>query len=219
MLEDDSGAAGDDRSKTKDQLVAELGQLRQVILAVVESSDDAIVGTTIDGIITTWNAGAERILGYSAAEAIGQPVAILFGAELQDDAPRILERLRAGGGVDRFDAVRIAKDGKRHHLCVTISPLRNSSGQVTGASQTGRDTTELRAALEAAESARKAAEWANQAKEHFLDLLSHELRTPLTPVLASVGHIEATTDLTEELRSAMEVIRRNVEMEVRLALK
>lgn len=98
-MSETTGTPPNDESKTKDQLVTELGEIRQVVVAIVESSDDAIVGTTSDGIITTWNGGAERLFGYTAAEAISQPVSILFPEDLQTEAPRILKHLGAGGRV------------------------------------------------------------------------------------------------------------------------
>lgn len=112
--------------------------------------------------------------------------------------------------------VRVAKDGIRHPLSVTLTPLWDRHGLFAGASETSRDLTELQAALAMAESARKSAESANAAKDHLLGMLSHELRTPLTPVLASITQIEAIPDLPDGLRQEIRVMRRNVEMEVHL---
>ena len=194
------------------------------LAAIVESSDDAIVSKTLEGIVTSWNKGAERIFGYTAAEMIGQPITRLFPPDRYDEEPQILSRIHRGERVDHFETIRVAKDGRLLEVSVTISPVRDSTGRIVGASKIARDITrqkeaerELRAARDAAETARREAEAANRAKDHFLSVLSHELRTPLTPALAAISLIEATPALPpEELRSHVEMIRRNVETEARL---
>jgi PAS domain S-box-containing protein len=193
------------------------------LASLVESSDDAIVSKTLEGIVTTWNKGAERIFGYSAAEMIGQSITKMIPADRQHEEPMILQRLRRGERVDHFETVRKRKDGTLLEVSVTISPVRDASGKIVGASKIARDITqakqferELMKAREAAESARKQAESANQAKDHFLSVLSHELRTPLTPVLGAISFIETSDQLPEPLREQISMIRRNVETEARL---
>ena len=202
------------------------------LAAIVESSDDAIVSKTLEGVVTTWNKGAERIFGYTADEAVGRPINVLIiPPDRQEEEPQILARLRRGERVDHFQTIRRRKDGGLIEVSVTISPVRDPTGKIVGASKIARDITEqkrvereLRAARDAAESARKeadaarqAAETANRAKDHFLSVLSHELRTPLTPVLAAVSLIESSNDLPlQEIRSHLQMIKRNVETEARL---
>ena len=126
--------------------------------------------------------------------------------------------------MDHFETVRVTKDGRQIEVSVSISPVRDSTGTIVGASKIARDITfqkraerELRAARDAAEAARKEAEAANRAKDHFLSVLSHELRTPLTPVLAAVSLLQESPDLpVEEVRRHVDMIRKNVETEARL---
>lgn len=112
------------------------------LAAIVASSDDAIVSKSLDGYITTWNAGAERIFGYSAQEMIGQHITRIIPPELRSEEDDILARLRRGEHVDHFETVRVAKDGRRIDVSVTISPIRDASGRPVGASKVGRDITD-----------------------------------------------------------------------------
>ena len=114
------------------------------LAAIVESSGDAIVGKTLDGIITSWNAGAEQLFGYTAEEAMGRPVTMLMPLERMDEETRIVERLRGGGSVEHFETVRIRKDGRHIDVSVTISPIVDRTGKVIGASKIARDITERR---------------------------------------------------------------------------
>lgn len=114
--------------------------------AIVESWEDAIVSVTLDGIIVSWNGGAQRIYGYSEAEAIGKPITILLPPELPDEENKILETLRAGERIKQFETVRVAKTGKRIHVSLSISPVKDSSGKIVGISRIGRDITERKLA-------------------------------------------------------------------------
>lgn len=112
------------------------------LAAIVEGSDDAIVSKTLQGIVTSWNAGAARIFGYSAAEMIGQPILKIIPRELHSEEEQILARLRRGERIDHFDTVRVAKDGRRVNVSLTVSPLRDGTGRIVGASKIARDVTE-----------------------------------------------------------------------------
>ena len=138
------------------------------LAAIVASSDDAIIGKTLDGIIVDWNRGAERLYGYSAAEIIGQPIARLVPADRPDELPAIMERLQRGERIDHYETERVTKDGRQLSVSVTISPLRDRSGTIIGASAVARDISERRA-LE-------------RLQQDFLAMVSHELRNPLTSV-------------------------------------
>ena len=109
--------------------------------AIVESSDDAIISKTLDGIITSWNRAAERIFGYTAAEAIGQHISLIIPQDRRHEEDLIISRIRAGERIDHFDTVRRCKDGTLVDLAVTVSPVRDSRGRVVGASKVARDTT------------------------------------------------------------------------------
>jgi PAS domain S-box-containing protein len=207
------------------------------LAAIIESSDDAIVSKTLEGIITSWNRGAERIFGWSADEVIGKPITVIIPPDRLEEEPKILERIRSGERVDHFETIRQRKDGMLIDVSVTISPVRDGSGRIIGASKIARDVTlqkrfrhELQKSRDGAEAARlmaeqaqaaaekakEAAESANRAKDQFLSVLSHELRTPLTPVLAAVSMLETDVGVPEHLRAQVTMIRRNVETEARL---
>ena len=112
------------------------------LAAIVESSDDAILGKNLEGIITSWNAAAERMYGYSAEEIVGQPVTLLFAPDRQDEFTQIMARIRRGERVDHYETVRVRKDGTRLTVSVTISPIKDSTGTIIGASAIARDITE-----------------------------------------------------------------------------
>jgi PAS domain S-box-containing protein len=114
--------------------------------AIVESSNDAIVSKNLDGIIVSWNAAAQRLFGYSEAEAIGKPIRMLIPHELQDEEDFLLQRLTAGEHVERFETVRVVKDGKRVAVALTISPVRDSAGNIVGFSKIARDITDRKRA-------------------------------------------------------------------------
>jgi PAS domain S-box-containing protein len=119
------------------------------LAAVVESSDDAIISEDLDGIITSWNAGAQRIFGYTKVEAIRQPIKLIIPSDLYDEEARILQRLRNGERIDHYESIRLSKSGKQIDVSLTISPVRDSDGRVLGASKIARDITERKQAQEA----------------------------------------------------------------------
>jgi PAS domain S-box-containing protein len=120
----------------------EAEEIRARLAAIVESSDDGIVSKNLDGIITSWNAGAARIFGYTTEEAIGQPVTIIIPPDLRDQEARILARLRNGERIEHFETVRMTKAGEKINVSLTISPVRDSRGRIIGASKIARDITE-----------------------------------------------------------------------------
>jgi PAS domain S-box-containing protein len=117
--------------------------------AIVESSDDAIIGKTLDGIITSWNKGAQSIYGYSVNEAVGQPITMLVPPERPDEVSKILEKVRRGEKVVHSETVRVTKDGRRLDISLTVSPIKNSEGDIIGASTIARDITERKHGEEA----------------------------------------------------------------------
>ena len=112
------------------------------LAAIVESSEDAIISKTLDGMVLTWNAGAERLYGYSAAEAKGQSMSFLLPPDRPDEEREILERIKRGERVEHFETARLRKDGRRIDVSLTISPIRDREGHITGASHIARDITE-----------------------------------------------------------------------------
>ena len=113
-----------------------------LLSAIVESSHDAIVSKTLDGVITSWNPAAEKMFGYMAAEAIGQSIRMIIPPELQAEEDHVLSQIRRGQKVDHFETVRQTKDGRRLDISLTISPIRNALGDVVGASKIARDITD-----------------------------------------------------------------------------
>ncbi len=120
----------------------------QRLAAIIESSDDAIVSKDLNGIINSWNRGAERLFGYTAEEAIGKPITILIPPDRQDEETDILGRIRRGERVDHFDTVRQRKDGSLVDISLTVSPVKMADGRIIGASKTARDITERKRAQE-----------------------------------------------------------------------
>ena len=128
--------------KQAEAALRESEQQLRGLASIVEFSDDAIVSKNLDGIITSWNRGAERIFGYSAEEAIGQPITIVIPQDRQDEERMILTRIRRGERIDHFETVRQRKHGSLIVVSVTISPVKNAEGKIVGASKNARDITE-----------------------------------------------------------------------------
>ena len=169
---------------------AEAGLDRARLAAIVDSSDDVIVSKTLEGVITSWNRAAERMFGWTAAEAVGQHITLIIPPERLSEEVEVLARLRRGERIDHFETVRVAKDGHLLDVSITVSPVRNARGRIVGASKIARDITERKRLTEEREEllvrAREAqaeAEAANRAKDDFLATLSHELRTPINSIL------------------------------------
>ena len=120
----------------------------QRLASIVESSDDAIISKDLNGIITSWNGGAERLFGYSSEEIIGKPITILIPEDRIDEEPEIIARVRRGERVDHYDTVRRRKDGSLIDISLTVSPLKNTDGRIVGASKIARDITERKRAQE-----------------------------------------------------------------------
>ena len=118
------------------------------LAAIVDSSNEAIIGKTLDGTITSWNRGAEKIYGYSSEEVVGRPISMLVPADLPDEIPQILKRISLGEGIDQYETVRITKEGRRLDVSLTISPIKDWQGNIVGASTIARDITERKRAEE-----------------------------------------------------------------------
>jgi PAS domain S-box-containing protein len=177
--------------------------------AIVASSDDAIISKTLEGIIQTWNAGAERLFGYSAAEAIGQSITLLIPQERHDEERSLLERLRRGEHIEHLETVRVAKDGRRIDISLTASPILDARENIVGASSVARDITHRK-------QAEAALHEADRRKDEFLATLAHELRNPLAPIRNSMHILRMTARNDPTAERVCEMMERQVNHMVRL---
>ena len=184
--------------------------------ALIESADDAIISKTLEGIITSWNKGAERIFGYTADEVIGKPVTILIPPGQEDEEPAILARLRAGERIEHYETIRVRKDGTRIHISLTVSPIKGPKGDIIGASKIARDITEQIQAHTELDAAYRQAEESSRLKEEFLATISHELRTPLSAILGWARMLRLGQLSEENAAKALDTIERNARAQAQL---
>lgn len=191
-----------------------LEQARGRLCAMVESSDDAIIGMTSRGIITDWNAAASRIFEFSAADTIGKSIEIIVPQDLMGESEEVLAQISSGEAIASFETIRVRKSGARVEVSLTISPIKDEQGRIVGASAIARDIAGLTASRREREAlliserdAREAAERANRAKDEFLAMLGHELRNPLQAI--SIGAY--LLDDAKNLETARSIISRQSE--------
>ncbi len=198
--------------------------VRSQLAAIVEGSDDAIIGKTLEGMITSWNGGAERIYGYSREEAVGRSISVLVPPDRPDElAEQIFDKLRRGERVDHYETERIRKDGARIHVSLTISPITDANGRIIGASTIARDITERKRAEEAAQQHQIELAHASRLSTmgEMASELAHELNQPLGAIttyadacrkmLDSGRHERVAAivdDISEQAHQAAEILRR-----------
>ena len=167
--------------------------------SIVQSSEDAILSKDLDGIIRTWNQGAEKIFGYTSDETVGKPVTIIIPVERANEEPAILERVRRGDRIDHYEAVRRRKDGSLVDISLSVSPIIDEHGTIIGASKIARDITQRKRTEEALRAA-------DRAKDEFLAMLGHELRNPIGALASAVRILdleEPSPDLVARARSVI----------------
>ena len=162
-------------------------QATRLLAAVVESSHDAIVSKNLDGIITSWNTGAERLFGYAAEEAVGQNITLIIPPDRRDEERAIVEQLTRDERVDHFETVRMRKDGSLLDVALTISPMKDAAGRIVGASKLARDITERKRAEEALRQAQ--ADLAHMSRVTTMGeltaSLAHEIRQPISAAVTN----------------------------------
>jgi two-component system, OmpR family, sensor histidine kinase VicK len=180
--------------KITDTVIAEMA-------AIVDSSNDAIIGKTLEGVITTWNRGAEKVYGYTASEVVGKRIEVLVPADRPNEDLELIAGMLAGNvRTANFETQRVCKDGRLIDVSLTVSPIRDSDGTVVGASSVARDVTEHNAMAEALKAAELRSVLAvARAKDEMVSLVSHELRTPLASLLGFT-ELLYSRDFTEERR-------------------
>src|SRR5262245_38199758 len=196
-----------------------IGQLA----AIVECSDDAIVSKDLNGVIMTWNKGAEELFGYAAEEVIGKSIMIVIPPDRADEETRVLESIRRGQKIEHYETLRRRKDGSLVEISLTISPIRNKSGNIIGASKIAHDIRERRRTeeqiarlLTEEQEAREVAENATRAKDEFLALVSHELRSPLNAILGWNRLLRSQRGDDHEIAKVTETVERNGKAQLQL---
>jgi PAS domain S-box-containing protein len=164
-------------------------QATRLLAAIVESSHDAIVSKSLNGVITSWNRGAERLFGYAAEEAVGQNITLIIPPERRDEERTIVEQLTRGERVDDFETVRMRKDGSLLDVSLTISPMKDASGRVVGASKLARDITERKCAEEALRQAQTDLAHASRLTTmgEFTASLAHEVKQPIAAAVTDAN--------------------------------
>jgi PAS domain S-box-containing protein len=181
--------------------LAEEAQAR--LVAVIASSDDSIISMTLEGVVLSWNRGAELMYGYAAGEMIGHTTAVLIPENRLDEEPAILRRIRAGERIEHFETVRRRKDGGLLDVSIAVSPIEDSRGNIIGASKITRDITESKRSEAALRET-------DRRKDEFLATLAHELRNPLAPIrqAALISRAEGASEAQK--RWSHDVISRQV---------
>lgn len=193
------------------------------LAAIVQSSDDAIVSKTLEGVVVSWNPAAERIFGWTSAEIVGRSIRLIIPADRQGEEDEVLRRVGRGEAVEHFETIRVRKSGEPVHISLTVSPVRAPDGAIIGVSKIARDITaqkrleaERELLLARAQKARSLAEAASRAKDEFLSTLSHELRTPLQAILGWAHVLRAKNVSAERREQAVATIERNARAQTRL---
>src|SRR5919197_2045554 len=180
------------------------------LAAIVEQSDDALVSKSLDGIIRTWNRGAERIFGYTPEEAIGRHITLIIPEERRAEEDMVLGKMRRGETVDHFETVRRAKDGRLIDISLTVSPIRDARGQVIGASKIARDISERKRMDAELDMLIAALREADTRKDEFIAMLAHELRNPLSAIAVATDLLARSKMEDRKARFAVPAIERQM---------
>jgi PAS domain S-box-containing protein len=211
----DPEASSDNVSQT---LLDELPALRLkadkaigLLAAIVDSSDDAIVSKTLDGVVTSWNTGAERLFGYTAQEAVGQRISFIIPLDRRDEEATILERLRRGQRIEHFETVRVRKDGTTIDISLTISPVIDSTGKIVGASKIARDITQRKQVDRALRESEERFRVLADALDIQVQFRTQELQRRNAEILQQA---EQLRDLTGQMMQTQDAERRHIAREL-----
>src|SRR5258706_941760 len=202
--------------REREQRRTELFEAAGLLASIVTSSHDAIISKSLDGIIQTWNAGAERLFGYPSAEAVGRHISLIVPSDRLQEQEEIVRRLRAGELIDHFFTVRRRKDGELVHVSLTISPLRDEAGQIVGASKIARDISDQQQVEDRIDQLVADLQRADRRKDEFLATLAHELRGPLAPVRNSLEILKLARGDESVIAQARAMLERQVALMERL---
>lgn len=174
------------------------------LASIVDSSDDAIISTSLEGIITSWNSSAQSVYGYTAKEAIGQNINILLPEEKLDEEHTILSKIKSGQRIDHFETLRKTRDGRLINISLTISPIRDWSGNIIGVSKIARDISKQKLTeTQLLES--------NRRKDEFLANISHELRTPMNAVIGLANILGMSTTMSDKEKQYVSTLKQSAD--------
>jgi PAS domain S-box-containing protein len=179
------------------------------LAAIVDSAEDAIVSKTLDGIITSWNKGAEQIFGYTADEVIGKPILILIPPDHHNEEPQILQEIRRGNRIEHYETIRQRKDGSLIDISLTVSPIKDHEGKIIGVSKIARDISYQK-------NVENRLRESDRRKDEFLATLAHELRNPLAPIRSGLEVIRHVRGDNAKFDETLDIIERQTNQIVHL---
>jgi len=181
-----------------------------LLSAIVKSTDESIIGTDLDGVVVSWNRGAERLFGYTEAEALGKHIALTYPQDRQQECFDNLKKISLRARPPRYESWRVRKDGSRFEVSVIDSPIGDDRGKLLGLSSICRDITERKRMDAALQVAKRTADLASQTKSEFLANMSHELRTPLSGVIG-LTDVVLDSELTQEQREHLTLVKESAQ--------
>jgi two-component system CheB/CheR fusion protein len=184
-----------------------VAEARDLLAAIVDSSDDAIVSMTLDGRVTSWNPGATQLFGYTAQEMLGHPALCLSPPPEEHG---VLDRINRGERIRHHETVRYTQDGRRLDISLSAAPMRDHTGRVVGVAQVARDITESKQAEAEIKRSQEALREADRRKDEFLALLAHELRNPLAPLVNAVELLRPAANADSGLRRIRDMMSRQL---------